>query len=159
MPKEYSARYGRIYQGILAVVLPWLLIVPLILVLTEFKSLEEWKERLIIFVFVGGSLAMSLWLTIHVYPLVTLGIDKNGISLSFDRYYIVTRSDFSVNVSDIKSITRKKIAGDVCYLFETQNPYRKFQISASSRALAYLTSLELAMSELSDLVIKDDESK
>ncbi len=154
MVKQFTVRYGRNYKIVLAIVLPCLLIVPFILWMQNQKSNEEWIIWLNIFAFLIAVIFLSLWLVLQTYPRALFSINKNEISLSFERSNFLNPSNFSFNVIDIKSFTLGKIGGDEYYVFETRNPSRKFQISASSRQLEDLLSFNEAMVEISEMVNK-----
>ena len=156
MLKQFSVRYGRNYKVVLAIVLPSLLIVPFIFLIQGFKSLEEWKVWLIIYGFLGMLISLTLWLTFRVYPSTILSINKNEISLSFERTNFISPSDFSFNISDIISFTRRDIGGDEYFLFKTRNPIRKFQVSSSSKSFEDLVSFDEAMLEISEMVYKSN---
>ena len=144
---------------VLAVVLPSLLIVPFIFVLQRFKPLEEWKVWIIIYGFLGGIIALSLWLAFRTYPTSILSINNNEINLSFKRTSFLSPPDFSFSISDIKSFRRSEIGGYEYYIFEIQNPFRKFQVSSASNSFEDLVSLDEAMLEISELVSKTNKPK
>lgn len=154
MVKQFPVRYGRNYKIVLAIVLPCLLIVPFILWMQNYKSIEEWKIWLIIFTFLGSVISLSLWLVLQTYPRALFSINKNEISLSFERSNFLNPSNFSFNAIDIKSFTLGEIGGDEYYIFETRNPSRKFQVSPSSRQEEDLLSFNEAMVEISEMVNK-----
>lgn len=150
MFKQFPVRYGRNYKVVLAIILPSLAIVPFIFWMQGFKSLEEWKIWLIIFVFLGVIIIMSIWLAMRVYPEAILTINKDEISFSFTAGKLMSPVDFSFNLSDITSFKRHEINGAEYFLFETQNPYRKFQISASTSSVEDLLSFNEAMSIMNE---------
>lgn len=152
MINQYIVRYGRNYKLGLAIVLPSLLLVPFIIFLSAFKSLQEWMLWLIIFGFLGIVISLSMWLVFRVYPLATIIITQNEISLLFKRSGLPGPSDFSIYISDIHSFTRHQIGGNDYFLFETRNPFRKFQVSAASDSLEDIISFYEAMSELGEKV-------
>ena len=159
MSKQFSVRYGRNYKVVLAIVLPGLLIAPFILLMQEYKPLEEWKIWLIIFGFLGSVISLSIWLATRVYPPTILSITENKIDLTFEPWRFLSPSDFSFYISDITSFTEKEIGTDTYYLFEVQNPYRKFQISSASYAIEDSLSFNEAMVEISEMVNQLNESK
>ncbi|MBC7915983.1 MAG: hypothetical protein H7Y07_17875 [Pyrinomonadaceae bacterium] len=152
MFNQYQVRYGRNYKVVLAIVLPSLLIVPFILVLRMYPSLEEWKVWTIIITFLGAISFLSVWLAIRVYPPTILGINGDTISFSFKRADFLSPSDFSFKVADITSITPREIRGDQYYIFEISNPSRKFQVSSASYDWEDSLSFEEAMAEIGEMV-------
>lgn len=152
MVKQFNVRYGRNYKVVLAIVLPNLLIVPFIWLMLRFPSLEEWKLWLIIFTFLGCLISFSIWLALRVYPPTVFSINKKEISLSFSPGNFFSPKDFSFNVSQITSFTNKEIREVEYFIFETRNPYRKFQISQSSYKVEDFLSFNEAMVEISEMV-------
>ena len=152
--KTFAVRYGRNYKVVLAIILPCLLIIPFVLLLQVFKSLEEWKIWLIIFVFLGAVISLCLWLVLRVYPPTELNINENEISLSFAHRNFLSPADFSFNVADITSFTRHEIRGDEYFVFETRNPARKFQISPSSDSIDDFLSFNEALTAIGEAVNK-----
>lgn len=152
MLKQFPVRYGRNYKVVLAIVLPCLLIVPFIMLLHGYKPLEEWKVWLIVFAFLGLVISLSVWLTLRVYPKTVLSINSNEISLSFDQNNFLSPTDFNFDIADIISFTQHEIKGGEYFLFETQNPIRKFQVSSSSNSVEDLLSFNEAMTEISEIV-------
>lgn len=156
MTKEFQVRYGRNYKVVLAIVLPCLLIVPFIYILQSFKDMEEWKLMVIIYSFLGGIISLALWLVLRTYPPTILGINNNEISLSFKQTGFLSTSNFSFSISDIVSLNHYEMEDSEYFLIETQNPKRKFQISAYSNSIEDLTSFKEAMFEINELVNKPD---
>lgn len=152
MVKKFNVRYGRNYKVVLAIVLPNLLIAPFIWLMLGYQSLEEWKLWLIIFIFLGCLISFSIWLALRVYPPTVFKISKKEISLSFAPGNFLSPKDFSFNVSQITSFNSKEIRGDEYFIFETHNPYRKFQISQSSYKVEDFLSFNEAMVEISEQV-------
>ena len=152
MLKQFSVSYGRNYKVVLAIVLPCLLIVPFIFLMQALKFLEEWKIWVIIFSFLGGIIALALWLVFRVYPSAILSINKNEISLSFKQTSFLSPSDFSFCISDIISFTSNETGGDVYFLFKTQKPFRKFQVSSSSNSIEDVISFNEVMVEISEMI-------
>ncbi len=104
------------------------------------------------FSFLGGIIGLALWLAFRVYPSATLGINKNEISLSFKQTGFLIPSDFSFGISDINSFISNETGGDVFFLFKTQKPFRKFQVSSSSNSIKDIISFNEAMFEISEKV-------
>ncbi len=152
MLKQFSVRYGRNYKVVLAIVLPCLLIVPFIFIMQALKFIEEWKVWFIIIGFLGGIIGLALWLAFRVYPSATLGINKNEISLSFKQTGFLSPVDFSFGIPDIISFTRNETGGGVYFLFKTQKPFRKFQVSSSSNSIEDTISFNEVMFEISEMV-------
>ena len=152
MIKTFNVRYGRNYKVVLAIVLPCLLIVPFILLMQYVKFLEEWKVWVIIYIFLGCIISLSLWLVLRVYPSTEFSIRKNEISLSFDHSNFLSPPDFSFLIADITSFTRGEIGEAEYFIFETCNPSRKFQVSASSDKVEDLLSFNEAMVEIGEMV-------
>ncbi|HAN77278.1 MAG TPA: hypothetical protein DCQ31_05635, partial [Bacteroidales bacterium] len=139
MAKQFSVRYGRNYKVVLAIVLPCLLIIPFIFILQRVKNMEEWQLMLIIYGFLGGIIGLALWLVLRTYPPTILGINNHEISLSFKQTGFLSTSNISFSISDIVSLNHYKMEDSEYFLIETQNPKRKFQISAYSNSIEDLT--------------------
>ena len=152
MVKTFNVRYGRNYKVVLAIVLPCLLIVPFILVMHQYPDLEEWKVWVIIYTFLGCVISLGIWLALRVYPPTELSIHKNEISLWFDHSNFLSPPDFSFQIADITSFTRGEIGEAEYFIFETRNPSRKFQVSASSDKVEDLLLFNEAMVEISEMV-------
>ena len=151
-PKQVNIRYGRNYKVVLAIVLPCLLIWPFILLMQQFKSLEEWQVWVIIYAFLGVIISLTLWLVLNVYPKATLSFYRDEISLTFKPGIFPGPSGFSFFLPDIISLTLHQIGGDGYYVFETRNPKRKFQVSPVSRSLEELTSFNEMMEEIREKI-------
>lgn len=132
MAKQISVRYGRNYQIVLGIVLPCLLIVPFIQIMQAYKNLEEWKVWTFIFLFLGLIVSLCLWIVLKAYPPAMLSISNQTITLSFNRWSLFSRTDFSFRIADITSFSRKEINGDEYVVFKIKHPARTFQISAHS---------------------------
>jgi len=152
MQNQISVRYGRNYNVVLAIVLPCLSIVPFILFMQAYKHMQAWKVWIAIFAFLALVISLSIWLAIKGYPPTVLNISNHEISLSFEPGNFLRPSDFTVNIVDIISCTRKEMGGDEYYVFKTKNPVRTFQLSASSVSLEHLLSFSEAMEEISERV-------
>ncbi len=150
--KEFPVRYGRTYKVVLAIVLPCLLILPFIYLMLEFKSLEEWKVWVIIYVFLGAIIGLSIWLALRLYPKALFCISRDEISLVFNRDNLLAPSDFSFKVAEIIKFKQGTIGDDEYYIFTTQNPSRKFQISASSYKVEDMLDFYEAMAEIGEMV-------
>lgn len=152
-------RYGQNYKVGLAIVLPSLLLIPFILLIAEFKFIQEWLLWLIIFGFLGFVISLSMWLVFRVYPLTTLIINQNEISLLFKRSGFPGPSNFSFYITDVYSFTQNEIGGREYFIIETQNPFRKFQISSASNSLDDILSFEEAMLQISEMIKKAGDRK
>ncbi|MGE0635698.1 MAG: hypothetical protein AB7P01_04600 [Bacteroidia bacterium] len=152
MPKTFPVRYGRNYKVVMAIVLPCLLIWPFIEALQLLKPLEEWQLWLSIFAFLGIVSAFSVWLAMRVYPPAFMSIDKDRISLTFDAGNFLSPSDFTFLISDITAFTRGEVGSDEYYIITTQNPRRKFQLSASTYSVEDMLLFNEAMVEISEKV-------
>ena len=152
MIKEFPVRYGRNYKVVLAIILPCLLIVPFIFLMQKFKSMEEWEVWVVIYTFLGAIIGLSVWLVLRIYPKTIFCIRYNEISLVFDHTNLFSPKDFTFNVEDITAFTEGTIRTDSYYIFETQNPSRKFQVSAISYKVEDMLDFNEAMVEISELV-------
>lgn len=159
MINQYTVRYGQNYKVGLAIVLPSLLLIPFILVIAEFKFIQEWMLWLIIFGFLGFVISLSMWLVFRVYPIASLHINQNEISLLFKRSGFPGPSNFSFYITDVDSFTQNEIGGREYFIIETRNPFRKFQISSASNSLDDTLSFEEAMLKVSKLVNKAGDRK
>ena len=130
--KQIRVRYGRNYKVVFAIVLPCLLIIPFVFTMQAYKSLDEWKIWLIIFLFLGSIMSLCLWLVTQVYPPTILRIYNRTISLSFNRKNFLAPADFSFTIADITSFTRKTMGDEEYVLLKTSSPVREFQVSAFS---------------------------
>jgi hypothetical protein len=81
-----------------------------------------------------------------------MSIDKDQVSLKFDPSNFLSPSDFTFPISDITSFTLGEIRGDEYYVITTQNPRRKFQISASTYNVEDMLLFNEAMAEISEKV-------
>ena len=152
MIKEFQVRYGRNYKVVLTIVLPCLLIGPFIYGMQMMPEMEEWKVFVIIYAFLGVIIGFSIWLAMRVYPPTTLYINRNEISLVFNRDNLLAPSDFRFKMEDITSFTKGEIRGDEYFIFETCNPSRKFQISASTYKVEDMLDFNEAMAEISEML-------
>lgn len=150
--REFPVRYGRTYKVVLALTLPSLLIIPFILVLSRFKDLPEWQIWTFIILILGSVIGLSLWLVSNVYPKAIISIGKQEINLVFNKEKLLSPSDFSFMVSDIVNFKAGAIGSGNYYNFETQNPRRKFQISALSYEEGDLIAFDEAISLIDELV-------
>lgn len=148
MVKEFPVRYGHVYKVVLAILLPCFLIIPFIFIMTNFRSLEEWEVWVLIYSFLG----FSLWLALNAYPKAMFCIRQKEISLVFNRDNILAPKDFSFNVSEIAVFKLGIIGGDDYFIFETQNPSCKFQVSAISYKVEDMLDFNEAMAEISEMV-------
>jgi len=154
MINQYTVRYGRNYKVGLAIVLPSFLLIPFIYLLAEFKSIQEWLLWLIIFGFLGFVISLSLWLVFRVYPIASLNLNHNEISLIFKRSGFPGPSNFSFFITDVDSFTQNEIGGAQYCIIKTRNPFRKFQISSASNSLDDTLSFEEARVRLNEMMIK-----
>ena len=152
-------RYGQNYKVGLAIVLPSLLLIPFIYFMAEFNSIHEWLLWLIIFGFLGFVISFSMWLVFRVYPLATLIINQNEISLLFKRSGFPGPSNFSFFIIDVDSFSQNEIGGREYFIIETRSPFRKFQISSASNSLDDILSFEEARVLLGEMVIKKGDCK
>ncbi len=151
MVKEFPVRYGQVYKLVLAILLPCLLIIPFIFIMTNFRSLEEWEVWVLIYSFLGVVIGLSIWLSLNAYPKAMFCIRHKEISFVFNRDNILAPKDFSFNVSEIAFFKQGIIGGDDYYIFETQNPSRKFQVSAISYKVEDMLDFNEAMAEISEM--------
>lgn len=152
MTKEFPVRYGRTYKVVLALVMPCLLIVPFIFFMQRFKSMEEWEVWVIIYTFLGAVIGLSIWLALRAYPKAVFCISREEISLVFNHDYLLAPNDFTFKVEDITAFREGTIGTDSYYIFETQNPARKFQVSATSYKVKDMLDFNEAMVEISEMV-------
>ncbi|HOZ91262.1 MAG TPA: hypothetical protein PKX59_10115 [Bacteroidia bacterium] len=152
MQAHFPIRYGRNYKVVMAIVLPCLLIWPFIEALQLIKPLEEWLLWVSIFGFLGIISAFSVWLATRVYPEATLSIHNNQVSLKFNSSNFLSPADFTFTIADITSFTRGEVGSDEYYIIITQNPRRKFQLSASTYKVEDMLLFNQAMVEISEKV-------
>ena len=152
MQTQFPVRYGRNYKVVMAIVLPCLLIWPFIEALQLIEPLEEWQLWVSIFAFLGIIITFSVWLAMRVYPPAFMSIDKDQVSLKFDPSNFLSPADFTFPISDITAFTLGEIRGDEYYVITTQNPGRKFQISASTYSVEDMLLYNEAMVEISEKV-------
>jgi hypothetical protein len=149
---HFPVRYGSNYKVVMAIVLPCLLIWPFIEAMQLIPPLEEWQLWLAIFVFLGIIIAFSIWLAMRVYPSATLSVSNNQVSLKFDANNFLSPTDFSFPISDITAFTRGELGGDEYFVITTQNPRRKFQLSASTYSVEDMLLFNEAMVLISEKV-------
>lgn len=159
MVKDFPVRYGSMYKIVLAIVLPCFLTIPFIQLMQPYKHMAEWKMMLIIFLFLAALTCIVWWIIIRVYPATILRIDNNVISLSFDKGNPFAPGDFSFNTEDIVSLTRQEIGIDEYFVFRTEGPVRRFQISAASGKWEDSVLFCEAMEEIAAKVSNSEKSK
>ncbi len=152
MKKTFPVRYGRNYKVVLAIVLPGLLTWPFIEAMQLVNPEPEWLLWVTIFSFLGVISILGVWLAKRVYPATSLSIDNDKVSLKFDPSNFLSPTDFTFTIADITSFTRGEIWGSEYFIFVTQNPKRKFQLSASTFKVEDLVSFTEAMAEISEKV-------
>ncbi len=152
MRKSFPVRYGRNYKVVMAIVLPCITILPFIKAMQLLQPLSEWQLWTSIFLFLGIIITFSIWLAKRVYPPATLSINNEQISLKFDSSNYLSPADFTFSIADITAFTRGEIRGDEYFVFTTQNPRRKFQISASTYTMEDLLLFNEVMTEISEKV-------
>ncbi len=152
MQSSFPVRYGRNYKVVLAIVLPGLLTWPFIQAMQVLPDMPEWLVFVTIFSFLGIISIFAVWMAKRVYPAATLSIDNEKVSLRFDPSNFLSPVDFTFTIADITSVTLHEIRGDEYYIFVTQNPRRKFQLSASTYSVEDILLFNEAMVEISEKV-------
>jgi len=166
---KYEVRYGNSYKIVLAIVLPSLFtIYPFILLMQFFPNLNDIEMYIVIYLFLGLLIAITLWLVLNIYPKAILGIGENEISITFFKKNLLSPNDFTVKSSQIKQIMSKTTPdykglkssryikfewkGDNYLLFETTIHPHKFQLSAASYSDE--ESLDDAYTEINDMIYR-----